>query len=146
MMEKRFRKLQAAYQEIRSWPDANWRYGDPHPEIGIIGWGSTAGPAREAVDRAMAEGIRVQCFFPRILSPLPEDELRSFMGQVKAVIVPELNLRGHLADVLQARFMVEVHRLKKYEGLSFTAGDIYRKIVEVHKEWAIPSRGSVLEK
>jgi pyruvate/2-oxoacid:ferredoxin oxidoreductase alpha subunit len=65
---------------------------------------------------------------------------------VKAVIVPELNLRGHLADVLQARFMVEVHRLKKYEGLSFTAGDIYRKIVEVHKEWAIPSRGSVLEK
>lgn len=139
MMEKRFRKVRTAADEIRAWPHAIWRYGHPEPEVGIVGWGSTAGPAREAIDRALADGMKVAAFFPRFLSPLPEAELSAFVAPLKAVIVPELNYRGQLADIIQGRFCMQIHRLNKFTGQAFTAGEIYRKIAAVYSEWVVPT-------
>ncbi len=140
MMEKRFRKLDSAADEIRAWPNAIWRYGDPEAEVGVIGWGSTFGPVREAIDRAIAEGMKVQAFFPRFLSPLPDAELSAFIAPLRAVIVPELNYRGQLADIIQARFCMRIHRLNKFNGQSFTAGDIYSKIAAIYKEWVTDAK------
>ncbi len=138
MMEKRFRKLAVASDEIRAWPHAIWRYGDPEPQVGIVGWGSTSGPVREAIDRAVAEGMKVQAFFPRFLSPMPDPELSEFIAPLRAVIVPELNYRGQLADIIQARFCMKIHRLNQFNGDAFNASDIYEKIVSVYNEWVVP--------
>jgi 2-oxoglutarate ferredoxin oxidoreductase subunit alpha len=139
MMEKRFRKLATLTDELRSWPHAIWRYGHPEPEVGIVGWGSTSGPVREAIDQAMAEGMKVQAFFPRFLSPMPDAELSEFIAPLKAVIVPELNYRGQMADIIQARFCMRIHRLHKFTGESFTAGDVYTKIAAIYHEWVVPA-------
>lgn len=139
MMAKRFRKLASAADEIRTWPHAIWRYGHPEPEVGVVTWGSTAGPVREAMDRALAEGMKVQAFVPRFLSPMPDAELSEFIAPLKAVIVPELNYRGQLADIIQARFCQRIHRLNKSTGESFTAGEIYREIATVYSEWVVPA-------
>src|SRR3989440_2186399 len=87
MMEKRFRKLETAAEEL---PQPQ-RYGDEDATIGIIGWGSTEGTIQEAVDRARAKGYKVAALHPKILSPLPDRTIRAFIRSVNTVIVPECN-------------------------------------------------------
>src|SRR6266705_392591 len=100
MMEKRFRKLDTAAEEL----PRPQRYGDEDALIGIIGWGSTEGSIQEAVDRARAKGYRVASLHPKILSPLPDRAIRDFIRSVKTVIVPECNYTGQLANLLGAKY------------------------------------------
>jgi 2-oxoglutarate ferredoxin oxidoreductase subunit alpha len=78
MTEKRHRKVESARRELRHWSVVD-EWGDPGAEIGIIGWGSTKGTVREAMARAMQEGVRVGALYPATLGggarwrPLPRD-------------------------------------------------------------------------
>ena len=130
MTEKRFRKLAAARLEIDN-PELCPRYGADDAELGIIGWGATQGSIREAVDRALAAGIKVAAMHPRVLNPLPEERLKEFIGSVKHVLVPEVNYQGQFAHHLAANLGVRPIRLNKIGGLPFTPGEIYNKIEEV---------------
>ncbi|HLI09430.1 MAG TPA: 2-oxoacid:acceptor oxidoreductase subunit alpha [Ktedonobacteraceae bacterium] len=127
MMEKRFRKLDTAAEEL---PQPR-RYGDEDAEIGIIGWGSTEGTIQEAVDRARAKGYKVASLHPKILSPLPDRTIREFIRSVKKVIVPESNYTGQLANLLGAKYGLQAIRVNKFGGIPFTAGEILRAIEEV---------------
>jgi 2-oxoglutarate ferredoxin oxidoreductase subunit alpha len=127
MMEKRFRKLAAAVADI---PPVE-RYGDEEATIGLIGWGSTQGTIREAVDRARAQGQKVASIHLRVLSPLPDHAVQDFIRSVQKVIVPECNYSGQLANLLGAKYGLEAIRLNKFGGIPFTAGEILRSIQEV---------------
>ena len=127
MMEKRFRKLDTAAEEL---PQPQ-RYGDEDALIGVIGWGSTEGPIQEAVDRARAKGYKVASLHPKILSPLPDRTIRDFIRSVKTVIVPECNYSGQLANLLGAKYGLQAIRVNKFGGIPFTAGEILRAIEEV---------------
>ncbi len=130
MTAKRFRKLESARIEIDN-EELAPRYGADDAELGIIGWGATQGSIREAVDRALARGYKVAAMHPRVLSPLPENRLREFIGSVKQVLVPEVNYQGQFAHHLAATLGVRPIRLNKIGGLPFTPGDIFDKIQEV---------------
>lgn len=127
MMEKRYRKLVTAAEELP--PPA--RYGDPDATVGIIGWGSTEGAIQEAVDRARAKGYKVASLHPRILSPLPDRAIHDFIRSVQTVIVPECNYTGQLANLLGAKYGLQAIRVNKFGGIPFTAGEILRAIEEV---------------
>jgi 2-oxoglutarate ferredoxin oxidoreductase subunit alpha len=127
MMEKRFRKLDTAAEEL---PQPQ-RYGDEDATIGIIGWGSTEGTIQEAVDRARAKGYKVASLHPRILSPLPDRTIRDFIRSVNTVIVPECNYSGQLANLLGAKYGLQAIRVNKFGGIPFTAGEILQAIEEV---------------
>jgi len=127
MMEKRFRKLDTAAEEL---PQPQ-RYGDADATIGIIGWGSTEGTIQEAVDRARAKGYKVAALHPKILSPLPDRAIREFIHSVKTVIVPECNYSGQLANLLGAKYGLQAIRVNKFGGIPFTAGEILQAIEEV---------------
>jgi 2-oxoglutarate/2-oxoacid ferredoxin oxidoreductase subunit alpha len=127
MMEKRFRKLDTAAEELPT-PE---RYGDEDATIGIIGWGSTEGAIQEAIDRAQAKGYKVASLHPRILSPLPDRTIRDFIRSVQKVIVPECNYSGQLANLLGAKYGLQAIRVNKFGGIPFTAGEILRAIEEV---------------
>jgi 2-oxoglutarate/2-oxoacid ferredoxin oxidoreductase subunit alpha len=127
MMEKRFRKLDTAAEELPK-PE---RYGDENATIGIIGWGSTEGTIQEAVDRAREKGYRVASLHPKILSPLPDRTIRDFIRSVQKVIVPECNYSGQLANLLGAKYGLQAIRVNKFGGIPFTAGEILRAIEEV---------------
>src|SRR6266496_4482897 len=127
MMEKRYRKLATAAEEI---PKPQ-RYGDQDATIGIIGWGSTEGTIHEAVDRARANGYKVASLHPKILSPLPDLTIQDFIRSVKTVIVPECNYSGQLANLLGAKYGLQAIRVNKFGGIPFTAGEILRAIEEV---------------
>jgi 2-oxoglutarate ferredoxin oxidoreductase subunit alpha len=106
-------------------------YGQPHPEIGVIGWGSSEGVIREAVQMAQHKGYSVGALHPKILYPLPLAKLREFMQGTKAIIIPEVNYTGQFATLLRKRFVYDFVQLNKCIGLPFTPKEIFDKIEEV---------------
>src|SRR5581483_519589 len=75
MTEKRMKKLAAAPQDA---PEAEF-WGDPQAEIGIITWGSTAGPVQEAIRLTTAENIRVAGMAPKMLWPVAAGQIEPFL-------------------------------------------------------------------
>ncbi len=130
MMQKRYRKLETAAEEL----PAPTRYGDDDALIGIIGWGSTEGAIQEAVDHARRNGYKVASLHPRVLSPLPDQTIRTFIGSVRKVIVAECNYSGQFANLLGAKYGLQAIRVNKFGGIPFTAADIFQAIEEVHPQ------------
>jgi 2-oxoglutarate ferredoxin oxidoreductase subunit alpha len=80
------------------------------------------------VRRARLAGHKVASAHVRHLNPLPAntgDVLRSF----DRVLVPEMNT-GQLAQVLRAKYLVDVESFCKVQGLPLYAAEIEREIAE----------------
>jgi 2-oxoglutarate/2-oxoacid ferredoxin oxidoreductase subunit alpha len=129
MTVKRFRKLSAVEADPLA-RGLSATFGDPNAEIGIVTWGSTAGPAAETVEVARKQGISVRVFVPKILNPLPHEELRSFLKNVRRVIVPELNFVGQLASVLRSTYRISTLSLTKIKGVPLEPSEIMVKVIE----------------
>ncbi|MBI3324011.1 MAG: 2-oxoacid:acceptor oxidoreductase subunit alpha [Candidatus Omnitrophica bacterium] len=127
MSQKRYAKFQAV-EAIAN--DLVRQYGVEHPEIGVIGWGSSEGVIREAVQLAVDKGYSVGALHPKILYPLPLARLSQFIQGTKAVIIPELNFTGQFATLLRKRFAIDFIQLNKSTGLPFTPQEILTKIEE----------------
>jgi len=108
-------------------------FGDEKAEIGIVTWGSTAGPVEDAVRLAASMGIAVQAIVPKILNPLPHEELKRFFARVKQVIVPELNFTGQLASLLRSTYRVPTISLTKIKGVPLEPSEIVDKIIEAQE-------------
>ena len=126
--EKRYAKFRAV-EAIAN--DLVRVYGDPHPDVGVIGWGSSEGVIREAVQMAQDKGYSVGALHPKILYPQPLAKLKAFMERTKAIIIPEVNYSGQFATALRKRFAYDFIQLNKCVGLPFTPKEIFDKIEEV---------------
>jgi 2-oxoglutarate ferredoxin oxidoreductase subunit alpha len=101
---------------------------DPDATLLVLGWGSSEGTIRAGVRRARLAGHKVASAHIRHLHPLPPntgDVLRSF----DRVLVPEMNT-GQLAQVLRAKYLVDVESFCKVQGLPLYAAEIEREIAE----------------
>jgi 2-oxoglutarate/2-oxoacid ferredoxin oxidoreductase subunit alpha len=101
---------------------------EPSASLLVLGWGSSQGAIRAAARRARLDGYKVATAQLRWLNPLPAntgDVLRSF----DRVLVPEMN-SGQLAQVLRARYLVDIESLSKVQGLPLFTGEIEAAIVE----------------
>jgi 2-oxoglutarate ferredoxin oxidoreductase subunit alpha len=101
---------------------------DPDATLLVLGWGSSEGTIRAGARRARLAGHKVACAHIRHLHPLPSntgDVLRSF----DRVVVPEMN-SGQLAQVLRAKYLVDVESFCKVQGLPLYAAEIEREIAE----------------
>lgn len=130
MKSKRFRKLQTlgeeyAEQFVRIW-------GEPEgADVGIIGWGSTEGVIREAMEMAQAEGVKVAALYPKMLMPLPVHIIEEFASKVKRVLVPEKNFTGEFAAYLRAQTNVRPISYASDTGLPFDPEEIKEEIIHV---------------
>jgi 2-oxoglutarate ferredoxin oxidoreductase subunit alpha len=106
-------------------------YGDPGAPIGLITWGSTAGTAIEAIDALAKEGIAACLIAPKMLVPLPEAQIGEFVRTKRHLIIPEVNYRGQLADLLQARFPRPAVRVNVYGGRPMLVGKLVEAVRRV---------------
>ena len=127
MTTKRHKKLELIAKE----KGFTRRFGDEQAKVGIISWGSTEGPIEEAIRKANQCGYEVAALQVKMLHPLPDDEIRHFLGSVQHVIVPELNFTGQLNQIIRAKYLLPTIRLNKCAGLPFTPEEIFNKIEEV---------------
>ena len=101
---------------------------DPDANLLVLGWGSSEGAIRAGARRARELGHRVALAHLRHLNPLPAntgDVLRTF----DRVLVPELN-GGQLAQLLRAKFLVDVESYGKVQGQPLWASEIEQLIEE----------------
>ncbi|MCP4713392.1 MAG: 2-oxoacid:acceptor oxidoreductase subunit alpha, partial [Planctomycetes bacterium] len=92
MMHKRFKKLDVLSKRFELNPPEY--FGPVDAKIGIIGWGSTEGAIREARYLAEENGILVRHLHPKVISPLPDQQIRRFLCGLKHVMVVEENYTG----------------------------------------------------
>ena len=132
MTAKRRKKLQSLAAEI---PQPKI-YGPPEGNVLLVGWGSTEGPIREAVDRCRAAGDSVSSINIRHISPLPNGLDDIFSG-FNHVIVVEMNDEGlygygQMAALLRARYCdPKIQAFNKADGLTFKVKDIVGRVQTV---------------
>jgi 2-oxoglutarate ferredoxin oxidoreductase subunit alpha len=125
MTEKRFLKLQGVLAKA---PPPH-EYGDPSAELAFLTWGSTFGVVCEAIDRLAAQGIKAHALAPRMLWPLPTDQIDPFLKNKRTVIVPEVNYTGQFAQLLKTHYQnVEFTRLNVYGGQPFNVSQIVEAV------------------
>lgn len=98
-------------------------------DVLIVGWGSTYGAIKTAVEHKQNEGKSVSRVHLRHLNPLPND-LEGIMKNFKHVIVPEINA-GQLVKILRANYLIPAIGYNKVQGLPFFSSDIENKIDEI---------------
>ena len=128
MTAKRRKKLQALAATLPT-PKV---YGPPEGNLLLVGWGSTQGPIREAVDRARAAGDSVSALHIKHLNPLPPGLENIFSG-FNAIRVVEMNDEGlygygQLAGLLRARYCEpKIRGINKTDGLTWKVKEILER-------------------
>jgi 2-oxoglutarate ferredoxin oxidoreductase subunit alpha len=128
MTARRRKKLQALANTLPK-PKV---YGPPEGNILLVGWGSTEGPIREAVDRARAAGDSVSSVHLKYLNPLPPG-LEDIFAGFNTIRVVEMNDEGiygygQLAGILRARYCdPKIRGLNKTDGLTWKVKDILER-------------------
>jgi len=140
MSAKRARKIEVCSKE----KGFTARYGAKNAKIGIIGWGSTQGALREGVDMAAKAGIPVAHLQLKMVYPLPEADVREFLGSVEEVIIAELNYSGQFNQIFRSHFLVPTIAFTKCEGLPFFAEEVFKKIQDVATGADTPAMGAAL--
>ena len=131
MMAKRRRKLQVLASRL---PKAE-TYGAPEGNVLLVGWGSSQGPIREAVDKARAAGESVSALNIRYIQPL-QPGIGEILEGFNHIFVVELNDEGlygfgQLAGVLRARFCNDkIQGINKTDGLPFKVREILNGMKE----------------
>jgi 2-oxoglutarate ferredoxin oxidoreductase subunit alpha len=97
-------------------------YGPPQGDLLILGWGSTYGSIRSAVERLQADGQAVAHAHLRHLNPLPANTGAVVAGY-RRVLIPELNL-GQLLLLIRARFLVDAVGYDRVRGKPFRIAEI----------------------
>ena len=100
--------------------------GPPSGKLVVIGWGSTYGAIRSAVDRQRQAGQTVSQIHLRYLNPLPAD-LGQILSRFENVLVPEMNL-GQLVILIRDRYVIPAKPLNKVKGQPFTISEIANAI------------------
>ena len=129
MQEKRMRKLEGLRKDMP--PPEMW--GSPNADLTLIHWGSTWGPAHEAILQVEEkEGIHVNSLEFPSLFPFHADETLRILKNVKRTMSIEANYTGQFARLLRAETGYKANfSFFKYDGEPFTGREIAERILEV---------------
>ena len=98
----------------------------------ILGWGSTYGAIRTAVNGMCAEGNCVGHLHLRYLFPFRK-ELGEILSRYKRVLIPEMN-SGQLRQLIRAEFLIDAQGLNKIQVIPFSAAEIKVVAMEMLKD------------
>lgn len=131
-MQKRLRKAFSLKQDI-SPPRL---YGPKTAETTLIGWGSTYGAIREAVETLHRGGLSINMLHLSELWPFPGEAVRDAINRSHNSYVIENNATGQLARLIKQETGKDATgHILKYDGRPFTPAYIIR---ELEKEGCAP--------
>ncbi|MFQ5930733.1 MAG: 2-oxoacid:acceptor oxidoreductase subunit alpha, partial [Acidobacteriota bacterium] len=90
IQEKRMRKMELIGRELAP-PET---YGPEDADVTLIGWGSTKGVIREAVDKLNAAGIKANQLQVKYLVPFQTEEVKAILAKSKRTFCVEVNYTG----------------------------------------------------
>jgi 2-oxoglutarate ferredoxin oxidoreductase subunit alpha len=126
MVKTRAAKIAGIANDI---PDQKIEVGNDQGKLLVLGWGSTYGSIREAVERCRERGLDVSHAHVRYLNPFPKN-LGELLKRFDRVLVPELN-NGQLVKLIRSQYLVPAESLPKIQGLPFKIAELEEKIRQV---------------
>ncbi|MEQ8910517.1 MAG: 2-oxoacid:acceptor oxidoreductase subunit alpha [Vicingaceae bacterium] len=105
-----------------SLPAAAIDHGKEKGDVLVIGWGSTFGVIKTAVNQCCDEGISVGHVHLRHIHPMPHN-LAELIKNFKHVIIPEMN-SGQLSKLIREKFLVNAEGINKIQGVPFSTQEI----------------------
>jgi 2-oxoglutarate ferredoxin oxidoreductase subunit alpha len=116
MHEKRMRKMDGVLGHL----DAPTLCGPEDAAVTLIGWGSTRGVIREAMQQLEAQGITANNLQIKWLVPLHVDAITDIVGRAKRTIIVENNYSGQFARYLRSETSIVADgHIRKYDGEPF---------------------------
>jgi 2-oxoglutarate ferredoxin oxidoreductase subunit alpha len=97
-------------------------YGPERGELLILGWGSTYGAIRSAVETLQADGASVAHAHLRHLNPFPANT-EAVLRNYRRVLIPEVNL-GQLLMLVRAKYLIDAVGYDKVRGKPFRIAEI----------------------
>ncbi len=110
-------------------PDQKIEVGEDSGQLLVLGWGSTYGAIREAVQRCRERGLSVSHAHLNYLNPFPRN-LGALLSRFDRVLVPELNL-GQLVKIIRSQFLIPAESYPKIQGQPFKIDEIEERIRQI---------------
>ena len=96
--------------------------GEEDADLLLVGWGSSLGSMRAAVEAVNQSGKKVAMINIRYLNPLPKN-LANILRSYKKVAVVELNL-GQLNMIIRSRFLIDTSFLGRVTGQPIAVSEL----------------------
>ena len=119
MTERRFSKLNLLN-------DGSFEEENSSSNIAVVPWGGSKGPALDAYNQLISEGMDLGWYYTMYIHPMPEEMLNA-LRKKDLVIVPELNYMGQYASVLRSEGINAV-AITQYTGLPFKVRHLVSEI------------------
>lgn len=136
MHAKRYQKMEGVREELKFMR----HYGDKNAKIGILCWGSTKGPAREAmIEINESRGIKTRMLIPTCIMPLHTQSVQEFIDSCDKVIVTDSSYSAQFLTYLKTQVVMPADKiidLHFVDGMPLPVKDLKAKIEEVHNELA----------
>ena len=113
-------------------------FGPEQGELLILGWGSTYGAIRSAVERLTADGKSVAHAHLRHLNPFPKNT-ETVLRRYRRVLIPEVNL-GQLLMLVRAKYLIDAVGYDRVRGKPFRIAEI---VAEADRILGATAGGSV---
>jgi 2-oxoglutarate/2-oxoacid ferredoxin oxidoreductase subunit alpha len=128
MVEKRARKMETILGQIA----APKFVGPDNAAVTLVGWGSTEGVIREAVEKLAAEeGIVANQLAIKWIVPFHAEEITRLLQRSHRVIIVENNFSGQFARYLRSETGFTAHgHIRKYDGEPFMPHHIVNAVKE----------------
>lgn len=124
-MEKRMKKLELIKKDMEE-PEF---IGKEDLEILLLGFGSTYGALKDAVEELNNQGEKVGALSFGDIYPLPEEGLRKYAKQAKIIINVEQNFTGQLGKLItQETGILMTYSILKYDGRQICGNDIVARL------------------
>ncbi|MBF0101150.1 MAG: 2-oxoacid:acceptor oxidoreductase subunit alpha [Desulfobacterales bacterium] len=115
MADKRMKKIAAMTKEMK--PPESY-YGDA--EMLLLGWGSSKGAIREAVDILRKYGMDAGCLHFVDIWPFPAQIVADMLKKKKRIVMVEGNMTAQLGRIIKEQTGIAyTHTLLKYDGRPF---------------------------
>ena len=116
MVEKRARKFQAVAKDIKP-PELE---GPADAEITLVGWGSTYGVIKEAVELLAQQGVTVNHLPIKWIVPFHGEAVTDILSRSKRVVVVENSYSGQFYRYMRSETGLSVDgHIRKYDGEPF---------------------------
>jgi 2-oxoglutarate ferredoxin oxidoreductase subunit alpha len=128
MMEKRMKKIDGLAKELKE-PEF---IGTEDFETLLIGWGSTWGPIREALNILNSKGVKkyAALIFSDVY-PLPTKRLTEKAAMAKELVNVEQNFTGQLAKLIRMETGIRMSRsVLKYDGRQISGREIAEQLAK----------------
>ncbi|HOP46612.1 MAG TPA: 2-oxoacid:acceptor oxidoreductase subunit alpha [Desulfobacteraceae bacterium] len=125
MVVKRLRKFDGIQNEMNP-PEV---YGEPEPDLLLLGWGSTYGALREAADILTQNGLKTEVWHFCDVFPFPDMNLLARLPEKTRIISVENNSTGQFARTLMGQGKIPIdHQVFKFDGRPYSPKDVVTRV------------------